>query len=86
MAWVSRKGDTANIVVGKIDGSGAAVVANLADCRQPVWSPDGRNLLFISAHGGSTDLWLTAVAGGTPQRLTWGADIDANSHPVWIAG
>jgi len=86
MAWVSRKGDVANIVVGKIDGSGAAVVANLADCRQPVWSPDGRNLLFISAHGGSTDLWLTPVAGGTPQRLTWGADIDANSHPVWIAG
>jgi Tol biopolymer transport system component len=86
MAWVSRKGDVANIVVGKIDGSGAAVVANLADCRQPVWSPDGRNLLFISAHGGSTDLWLASAAGSTPQRLTWGADIDANSHPAWIAG
>ena len=32
------------------------------------------------------DLWTVAAAGGTPQRLTWGADIDANSHPAWIAG
>ena len=86
MAWVTRTGDNADIAVGNIDGSGGAIVANFADCRQPVWSPDGRNLLFLSAHGGTTDLWMAPVGGGTSQRLTWGADLDANSHPAWIAG
>jgi hypothetical protein len=86
LAWTSRQGDTANIAVGNLDGSGATTVANFGDCRQPVWSADGKNLVFISAHGGSMDLWTVPAAGGTPQRLTWGADLDANSHPAWIAG
>ena len=86
MAWVSRKNGNANIVVGGIDGSSPVVVANFADCRQPTWSPDGKTLVFISQHGGSTDLWSVPAGGGTPQRLTWGADLDANSHPAWIAG
>jgi hypothetical protein len=86
LAWTSRQGDTANVVVGNLDGSGGVTVANFGDCRQPVWSADGKSLLFISGHGGSIDLWTVAAAGGTPQRLTWGADLDANSHPAWIAG
>lgn len=86
MAWVSRKKGNANVLVGAVDGSGATVVANFADCRQPTWSPDGRNLIFISQHGGGYDLWTVPAGGGTAQRLTWGADLDANSHPAWIAG
>jgi hypothetical protein len=86
LAWVSRQGDTANIVVGNLDGSGGVTVASFGDCRQPVWSADGKNLLFISGHGGSMDLWTVPAAGGTPHRLTWGADLDANSHPAWVAG
>jgi hypothetical protein len=86
LAWTSRQGDIANIAVGNLDASSAVTVASFGDCRQPVWSPDGKNLVFISAHGGSMDLWTVPAAGGTPQRLTSGADLDANSHPAWIAG
>jgi hypothetical protein len=86
LAWISRKGDTANVVVGRLDGSGATTLAGFGDCRQPVWSPDGQSLVFISGHGGGVDLWSVATSGGNPQRLTWGADLDANSHPAWIAG
>ena len=85
LAWISRKGDTANVVVGRLDGTGATTVASFGDCRQPVWSPDGQSLAFISGHGGSVDLWTVRAGGGNPQRLTWGADLDANSHPAWIA-
>ena len=49
MAWVSRKGDVANVAVGNRDGSAGVTVASFGDCRQPTWSPDGQNLLFISA-------------------------------------
>jgi hypothetical protein len=86
LAWISRKGDAANVVVGHLDGSAAITVANFGDCRQPIWSPDGQSLVFISGHGGSMDLWSVPASGGSPQRLTWGADLDANSHPAWIAG
>jgi hypothetical protein len=85
LAWTSRQGDTSNIVVGNLDASAGVTVANFGDCRQPVWSADGKNLLFISGHAGSMDLWTVPAAGGSPQRLTWGADLDANSHPAWIA-
>ena len=85
LAWISRKGDTANVVVGNLDGTGATTVAGFGDCRQPVWSPDQQSLVFISGHGGSVDLWTVRASGGSPQRLTWGADLDANSHPAWIA-
>ena len=86
LAWISRKGDAANLVVGGIDSSAPKTVAGFGDCRQPVWSPDGQSLVFISGHDGSVDLWTVPVAGGNPQRLTWGADLDSNSHPAWING
>jgi hypothetical protein len=86
LAWISRKGDNANVVVGRLDGSGPITVASFGDCRQPVWSPDRQSLVFISGHGGSVDLWTVPASGGSPQRLTWGADLDANSHPAWVAG
>lgn len=84
LAFVHRKGDSANIEVADRDGGGATAVTSFGDVRQPVWSQDGNTLLFISPHAGSFDLWMIDAAGkNQPQRLTWGADIDANSRPAW---
>ena len=33
-------------------------------------SPDGRSFVFVSDHGGTTDIWLRQVSGGEPIRLT----------------
>lgn len=38
--------------------------------RQPVYSPDGRTVLFSSTRGGNLDLWTMEVATGTVRRLT----------------
>ena len=42
----------------------------------PAISPDGRSFVFVSDHGGTTDLWLRHVAGGEPVRLTNDASIE----------
>lgn len=86
LAFVMRRGDSADIEVGAADGSGATKVTSFGDTRQPVWSPDGQSLVFISQHGGTFDLWSVPADGkGDPKRLTWGADLNANSRPAWVA-
>ena len=38
----------------------------------PTWSPDGREVLFMSDRGGSMDAWVVGVAGGEPRLLRKG--------------
>jgi Tol biopolymer transport system component len=33
-------------------------------------APDGRSFVFVSEHGGTTDIWVRQVSGGEPVRLT----------------
>ncbi|MDX1632020.1 MAG: hypothetical protein R3234_09175, partial [Thermoanaerobaculia bacterium] len=42
----------------------------------PVWSADGRWILFTSDHGGSVNLWRVAGDGGDPEPVTFGAGSD----------
>ena len=37
----------------------------------PQLSPDGRQLAFSADYGGNPDVYVVAVAGGEPTRLTW---------------
>ncbi|MEA2683534.1 MAG: hypothetical protein QOK05_1862 [Chloroflexota bacterium] len=85
LAFTQRQGEVENVYVGALDASAARAVTNFNDCRQPSWSPDGKTLLFISPHAGTFDLYSVPVSGGTPTRLTAGADLDANSRPAWAA-
>lgn len=36
----------------------------------PIWSPDGKNIVFSSNREGSFDLYIVSKNGGTPKRLT----------------
>ncbi len=59
---------------------------------QPVWSPDGKKIAYISYNNSEFDLWLANVAfnaktgayslQGNPVQLTTGG-IDGNSRPFW---
>jgi hypothetical protein len=86
LAFVRRSGDSADVEVSGGDASNPTKITSFGDTRQPVWSPDGGSIVFISRHGGSVDLWSVPADGkGDPQRLTWGADLDDNSRPAWIS-
>jgi len=43
---------------------------------EPVWSPSGRFIYFVSERGGTRSLWRKAVAGGAPVRVTHGASVE----------
>ena len=63
-------------VVGVIDGEPAQVTDGDWDDTQPVWSPDGAEIAFISArheerdYDSNSDLWVVAAEGGEPRRIT----------------
>jgi len=38
-------------------------------CGAPAWTPDGNEVLFSAASGGSPSLWRVPASGGTPQRV-----------------
>lgn len=42
----------------------------------PVWTPDGRWIVFTSDHTGSINLWRAPVSGGEPEPVTRGAGSD----------
>jgi TolB protein len=45
------------------------------------WSPDGKELAFISNRGGNTELWLQTVPGGTQKKLAVSERKYLRPHP-----
>jgi serine/threonine-protein kinase len=57
--------------------------------RNPVWSPDGQRLLYVSTHGGRAAFWWQpADGGGEPERALdpphnpWNADLTPDGRSV----
>lgn len=54
-----------------IDGAAARrLTTHEANDTSPAWSPDGRDILFLSSRGGSTQVWRLPVRGGEAQPVT----------------
>jgi len=86
LAYALRKGDMSDIVVSQLSGTNPVALTSFADARAPAWSPDGQTIVFISPHAGSFDLWSVGLSGKEqPRRITFGADLDANSRPAWVS-
>ena len=62
------KGDVFTVPVS--GGDATQITSNAAYDSYPVWTPDGREIVFSSDRRGSFDLFITSAKGGTPRRLS----------------
>ncbi len=53
------------------DGTGLTrLTSDLSGNGQPVWSPDGIKIAFVSDRLGSNDIWIMNADGSAPRRVT----------------
>jgi TolB protein len=81
IAWATRSGNTFQIVVANLNGSGARTITGAGTNEDPSWAPDGRYLVFSSSRGGRRSLWIADRDGRTQKQLTTGNGDD--TQPTW---
>jgi Tol biopolymer transport system component len=52
------------------------LVADAATDRRPLFSPDGRELAFVSTRTGGGDIYVLTLATGETRRVTWDDGLD----------
>ena len=62
------KGDI--FIVGTNGGKASQLTSNSAYESDPLWTKDGKKIVFSSYREGSKDIFITNTGGGTPKRLT----------------
>jgi dipeptidyl aminopeptidase/acylaminoacyl peptidase len=66
----ANKGRTDLWLVG-VDGENLRrLTANSASDHSPVWTSDGKAVLFLSSRSGSSQVWRIAIDGGEAQQVT----------------
>ncbi len=83
-AYVTVTRGKATVVVVDVAGRGgdrAFPLDAVDEAWHPTWSPDGRSLAFAGLSGGTSDLYVLELAGGTVRRLT--NDAFADLQPAW---
>jgi dipeptidyl aminopeptidase/acylaminoacyl peptidase len=63
-------------------GQSRAFTSGPGSDRQPRWSPDGRNLAFISTREGGPQVWVISVPGGEARKVT--SLPDGAFDPLWL--
>ena len=64
----SYKGEL--FTVSSSGGTAFQLTSNQAYDSNPVWTPDGKRIVFLSNREGSDDIYITSATGGVPTRLT----------------
>lgn len=64
----SYKGDIFTVPV--TGGKASQITAHKDFDGTPKWTPDGKNIVFVSYREGSKDIFMTSAQGGIPTRLT----------------
>ena len=62
-------------------GDARLLAADPAYDRRPLFSPDGRELAFVSSRTGGGDIYVVTLATGTFRRVTWDDGAGAASRP-----
>jgi Tol biopolymer transport system component/DNA-binding winged helix-turn-helix (wHTH) protein len=65
-------------VIPTVGGEPRRLTFDVAAGRSPVWTPDGKYIVFSSQRGGSTTLWKVPALGGTPEPVLIGAGEDTD--------
>lgn len=73
------KGDI--YVVDAEGGKARQITTNTAYESNPLWTPDGENIIFSSYREGSKDIYKVSAEGGVPKRLT---DHPGNETPMTV--
>jgi eukaryotic-like serine/threonine-protein kinase len=61
-------------IMDLVHGGGTRFTSHPAVDGYPVWSPDGRQLVFESQRNGTFDLWIKPSSGADDERLLLGTD------------
>lgn len=64
-------------------GDATTLTSSMAFDSQPVFSPDGSKIAFISDRSGKEDLWVIDATGENPRNLTDGSDDALFASPSW---
>ena len=76
----SYKGDI--FTVPATGGQARQLTSHRAYESDPVWTPDGKQLVFTSTREDSKDLYVTSIEGGVPRRLT---TMPGNETPLAVS-
>jgi hypothetical protein len=73
-----------DIYIINLDGSGLSnLTEDPAEDWQPVWSPDGKYIAFISDRTGEQDIWVMNADGSNPVDVTSSPNV-WEYHPFWM--
>ncbi|WP_084324408.1 amidohydrolase family protein [Hyphomonas polymorpha] len=74
-------GDIYTLPIG--GGKATRLTSGMAMDSQPVWSPDGQTILFVSDRSGAENLWLMDAQGGNLRQISLYDDNPVFVSPEW---
>ena len=64
-------------------GTATPVLTGVPFESQPVYSPDGRQIAFVSDRSGVTNLWIAYADGSNPRQLSAETSLNVMAAPAW---